>query len=214
MKTCHGATRRNATKPGRMAIRILALLAATQGVALGLHAGWADRRSNEISVGTDLSSTAILHTDGVMTLGAGRPTLVLAFDVDCAHSRRIAPDWSTWLMATEFRDVVVLAVSPGPISEAASYAREAGWSVRVGSVEPDGSTRGGALTGRTPWVFAVDGAGRVVAEGHGSRIHEVAQALGIETRANPGGGPPSASDVSPVSTLANQIVEKQRLADR
>lgn len=186
MQTCHGATTRATTTSSRIAILTLALIAATQGIALGLRTNWADHLSNEIDVGADLSSTAIRRTDGVVTLGAGNPTLVLAFDVDCAHSRRIAPDWSAWLAATKFKDASVLAVSPGPLAEAVSYAQEVGWPVEIGSVERGRAMRIGALTNRTPWVFAVDGAGRVVAAGHGSTIHKVAQALGIETRGSPG----------------------------
>lgn len=35
-----------------------------------------------------------------------------------------------------------------------------------------------ALISRTPWVFAIDDQGRILDEGHGSRLEEVAGALG------------------------------------
>lgn len=168
---------RTTTRPTKAAVVILALAAAMQGVALGLRRGSVDHRSEVISVGTNLSSTAIKKTDGVLTLGAGKPTLLLAFDVDCTHSRRIAPEWSAWLAAAKLDDLAVLAVSRGPLSQAVSYATQAGWPVQIGSVDPIGSAWAGALTNRTPWVFAVDEEGLVVAEGHGTRIDEVARAL-------------------------------------
>ena len=168
-------TIRAATRTSRTTVAILVLSAGVQGAALGLRAGSIDDRLDHISVGADLSSTAIQKTDGVLTLGTGKHSLLLVFDVDCAHSRRIAPEWSAWLAAAKLEDLAVVAVSRGPLSAAVSYARQVGWSVQVGSVDPADSALAGAVTTRTPWVFAVDEHGRVVAEGHGARIDEVAQ---------------------------------------
>lgn len=167
-----------------LAVGTLTLLAATQVVSLVLRASQTERPAT-VAVGEDLSPVTIWQPGGSLPLGSGRPTLLLAFHVDCAHSRRIAPDWSAWLSATRLDDVSVVAVTTGPLPEAASHAQEAGWPVEVGSVEPDGSTRGDALTQRSPWVFAVDGAGQVVAEGHGSKIREVARALGVGAPESP-----------------------------
>lgn len=76
-------------------------------------------------------------------------------------------------------------MSPGPLVVAVRYVRDADWNVRVGSVE---SSEEGLdehpLTSRTPWEFAIGADGRVVAEGHGSRLAEVAH--GIQDRR--GGG--------------------------
>ena len=164
----------------RAVVVVLGLLAAAQTVSFGVRTLGIQDHLQAILVGSDLSSISINHTDGtVSSLGAGKPTLVLVFDPTCAHSRRIASEWSLWLNAVDLEEQSVLAISPGPLPEAISYAREVDWPVQVGSVEMDPALqRSEALTQRTPWVFAVDGAGRVVAEGHGSKLREMILALG------------------------------------
>ena len=169
------STRTGSRRALKAALVVLALLAAVQTVTLSLPMLGIQDHLQAISVGSDLSSISINHADGtVPSLGAGKPTLVLVFDPTCAHSRRIASEWSSWLDAAGLEEQSVLAISPGPLPEAISYAREADWPVQVGSVERDPSFRlSVALTQRTPWVFAVDGAGRVVAEGQGSELREM-----------------------------------------
>ena len=178
----------------KTSVVVLALLAAAQTVSFGVRMLGTQDHLQAISVGSDLSSIPINHVDGtVPSLGAGKPTLVLVFDPTCAHSRRIASEWSSWLNAADLGEQSVLAISPGPLPEAISYAREVDWPVQVGSVERDPSLRlSVALTQRTPWVFAVDGAGRVVAEGHGSKLREMILALGkrparVSTGTSPAG---------------------------
>ncbi len=159
---------------------LLAIVATAQAIALGADKIARQSLSGQtITVGDDLSSIAINHEGNtVSTLGTRGGTLLLVFDPNCAHSRRIASEWSSWLIANQSENLALLAVSPGSLSETISYARMMNWSVEVGSVDPDhlGENQYRVLTRRTPWVFAVDG-GHVVAEGHGARIHEVAQAL-------------------------------------
>ena len=53
------------------------------------------------------------------------------------------------------------------------YVRERLWPVVVASPEPVGHE----ITKRSPWVFAVDGQGRVVADGHGRHLGKVASQL-------------------------------------
>jgi len=62
-------------------------------------------------------------------LGMIGPALLLVFDPECAHSRRIASVWSEWLNASTI-DHRVLAVSRGIVSEAAEYARASDWPVQ------------------------------------------------------------------------------------
>ena len=80
---------------------------------------------------------------------------------------------------------------PGRFRKRSPNAQEVDWPVQVGSVERDRSLRlGVALTQRTPWVFAVDGAGRVVAEGQGSQLREMILARGKPPiRASTGASP-------------------------
>lgn len=48
----------------------------------------------------------------------------------------------------------------------------------MGAVEsPEDGAGDHALTSKTPWAFAIDADGQVVAEGHGVRLAEVAQAI-------------------------------------
>ena len=159
---------------------ILVLAAVAQAAQMGVRTLERDQPVRQVNVGGDLSSLAIDQGLGPRTiLSSGRAVLILAFDPDCPHSRLIAPEWSAWLSASDLEGVSVLAVSFRPLSESASYAREAGWTAQVGTVKGGRGTVGQAMAARTPWVFAVDEAGLVVAEGHGSRIREVAMAIGV-----------------------------------
>lgn len=159
---------------------ILVLAAVAQAAQMGVRTLERDQPVRQVNVGDDLSSLAIDQGLGPRTiLSAGRAALILAFDPDCPHSRLIAPEWSAWLSANDLEGVSVLAVSFRPHSESASYAREAGWTAQVGTVKGGRGTLGRAMAARTPWVFAVNEAGLVVAAGHGSGIREVASAIGV-----------------------------------
>ena len=168
-------------RPRHGPVVALAVVAAAQAVSLGFRPRGADGDGQRITIGHDVSSIAVDHADGTVSkLGRGRATLLLVFDPDCPHSRRVASEWSSWLVAATFDQYRVLAISPKPLSESVDYAREQGWPVQVGSVEGHRDwNRGGSLVERTPWVFAVNQAGRVVAEGHGSKLRELAVALGL-----------------------------------
>ncbi|MCY3676021.1 MAG: hypothetical protein F4Z31_05415 [Gemmatimonadetes bacterium] len=140
----------------------------------------ADSRPEPIPVGLNLSSVSVRHADGTLDeVGAGQPTLLLVFDPDCAHSRRVAPAWSSWLAGREARRLRVLAISLGPLAEAIDFANEHHWPVEVLSLEhPAREPDAAILTRRTPWLVALDQAGRVVTDGHGADLDEVARALG------------------------------------
>ena len=98
--------------------------------------------------------------------------------LDCPHTTRVAEDWASWLAQEEAEAHRTIAVSPGALSTAMGYARGKHWNVRVGAVEPAADGKGEhPLMKRTPWVFAVRHDGTVVAEGHGNRLAEVAQAI-------------------------------------
>lgn len=149
---------------------IVGLLALAGAQARAMWRGNPDE-TGPISVGTDLSTARATTPEGIeRELAAGMPLLVLVFDPECPHSRRVATDWARWLGRSHERPFEVLAVSPGPAGAAASYAEASAWGVSV-------ATTGGAVVRRTPWVFALDRSGRVVADGHGVRLSDVAATL-------------------------------------
>ena len=122
--------------------------------------------------GHDLSDLSLRESHGALQeLDAGQPTLLLVFDPDCVHSRDAAPLWSSWLEGNAHKGHRIIAIFRSPL--APDYVREREWPVPVTSTE----TVDHAITRRTPWVFAVNGQGRVVADGHGRNLAEVAQHL-------------------------------------
>lgn len=154
----------------------LAGLAMAQSAALALRglgpAGGRPSRPLDLSV--------VVAKDAAgrqRPLAKDGPVLVLVFDPECAHTERAAPAWRDWLR-TAGPDLRVVALSGTTHAVASAYAARAGWPVRVLTVAA--GVRGSpeqAVVSRTPWVFALDAAGNVVADGHGSRVSEVAGAL-------------------------------------
>ena len=129
----------------------------------------------------DLSAVRVRGADGAehALVAVGEPVLVLLFDPDCTHSRRIAPEWRAWLDGAHWPARVV-ALSAAPASVAAAHAVSNGWSVPVVTVKADDPRSWEhALTSRTPWVFALDSTGRILAQAHGSRLSEVAAVLAV-----------------------------------
>ena len=64
------------------------------------------------------------------------------------------------------------------MAEAIDFANEHRWPVEVLSLEhPAGEPEAAILTRRTPWIVALDQAGRVVTDGHGASLAGVARAL-------------------------------------
>lgn len=169
--------------PGRVprfgGLKLLAVLAIGQLVALGHRGLGPETPARVVAVGEDLSSVVIKDIGGgTIDLGAGDKTLLLVFDPDCPHTTRVAEAWESWLDEEEFETHRTIAVSSGDLSTAVRYARDQHWNVRVGGVEPAADSKGEhALMNRTPWVFVVGNDGTVVAEGHGIRLAEVAQTI-------------------------------------
>ncbi|MDE2783067.1 MAG: hypothetical protein OXK77_08935 [Gemmatimonadota bacterium] len=166
--------------PATATIAGLLVLAVFQ---LGERGYWTAGTSAEagfIREGHDLSNVSVRFADGGdAKLASGLPTLLLVFDPECAHSERVAGAWAKSLSNIRPGLERVLAVAPGPLAVAVTYARDKRWPVDVGTVQ---STEGGLvdrrILQRTPWVFALDEEGRVIREGHGSRLREVARSLG------------------------------------
>ena len=170
----------------------LALLAVTQAAFIGNRMFGRDSDENEIRVGRDLSQVSLERADGTrLDLADGQNTLLLVFDPERVHSRKVAVMWKEWLTADPGKNRV-LALSAGSLPSANAYARDRQWPVEVVSVKTVAGGGGHALARRTPWVFAVGGDGRVVAGGHGRKLPEVARALprnrGIAMRYAGGGG--------------------------
>ena len=158
--------------PKRPLVIALAAISILQATAVAYIWGRADGPTPFVTKGHDLSDLSLRESHGALQeLDAGQPTLLLVFDPDCVHSRDAAPLWSSWLEGNAHKGHRIIAISRSPL--APDYVREREWPVLVTSTE----TVDHAITRRTPWVFAVDGQGRVVAEGHGRHLPEVAQHL-------------------------------------
>ncbi len=164
---------RSGTRVNIAVIAVLIAVAIAQLANSALRLSSLDPDRGFVKAGHDLSAVSVPLSDGtVAALGDGHRSLLLVFDPDCVHSNGIAPKWSAWLSTLDPDGTRIVAVSPGSLSQAIGYARDQQWSVKVGTL---GGTEGGgnALGARTPWVFALDQDGRVVEEGHGSRLLEV-----------------------------------------
>ena len=124
--------------------------------------------------GDTLLEIPVFRSDGPETqLLSGEPTVLLIFHSRCVHCAEVASLWRSWLQDYG-PDWQVLAVSSEPLDSAQTYVEHQGWEVEVGVVEA-GSSGGPAdvLTGRAPWVFVANGAGVILAEGHGNTIAEL-----------------------------------------
>lgn len=162
-----------------VALALLAVLAIGQSVVAGQRLVRVAPAGSPVAVGDDVSGRMVRLSGGeTFELGAGNEVLLLVFDPDCAHTARLAEAWASWLADEDSGRHRTIAVSPGPLSAAVRYARVRGWNVPVGVVE---SLKDGVdehpLTSRTPWVFAIGADGRVVAEGHGRRLAEMAYGI-------------------------------------
>lgn len=169
-------------------------LAATLGVVAAFQATvLVVRRLDDLSPeqppsrsSGDLSRVVATDTEGrKRSLPALGPLLVLVFDPECAHTRRVAPVWSDWLRNAN-PSFSVVALSASRRAAASAYAAEAGWSVPVLTIRANAPEKlARDIVRRTPWVFAVDAHGRVVSAGHGSRVSEVANALWTTSQLGP-----------------------------
>lgn len=155
-------------------LSVLALLAAVQVAGLVrpelaprvLHRSW-------LKLGDDLSPLAPVTPEGrPASLATGDTTVVLVFDPGCGHSLEVGPLWRDWIRAAGSR-FSVIGVSSGELREAETFAREQGWEVEIWRVPAPTGSLGHALTVRSPWVFVLDGGGRILAEGIGSRIEDL-----------------------------------------
>lgn len=181
---------RSGARVGTLVITVLTVVAIAQLVNAALRLSSLDPDGGFVKTGHDLSAVSVPLSDGtVAELGDGRRSLLLIFDPDCVHSNGIVPSWSAWLSTLDRDGVRILAVSPGSLSQATRYARKQRWPVKVGTLR--GTTSAGNVLGaRTPWVFVLGQDGRVVEEGHGSRLIEVAQHFFPSDGVKPDGAEP------------------------
>ena len=187
-----GERRASWRRPRQVAIVGLAIVAVVQALAFGYVRSHTRGPSPFVTRGHDLSDLSLRDTHGgLQGLGAGQPTLLLVFDPDCPHSRRVAPLWTSWLEDNGQKGHRIIAISTGPA--ATDYVDKQQWPVIVTSTEPVGHE----ITKRSPWVFAVDGQGRVVADGHGQHLGEVASQLVARKPGREFGSRPSNAMPSP-----------------
>lgn len=159
-------------RPSRVAIVALVVVAVLQAIGTIYIRAHTNAPAPFVQRADDLSDLSLRDSRGALqALGAGPPTLLLVFDPDCVHSRSVATLWSDWLEENVHSGYQIVAISTDP--KATDYVREQQWPVIVTSAEPVGHV----IAKRTPWVFVVDGQGRVVADGHGRHLAEVAQNL-------------------------------------
>jgi thiol-disulfide isomerase/thioredoxin len=152
----------------------LALLALGQLLVFGHR--WRNRdgpADSWLHAGDDVSTLQFRTPSGRSVSTAGGGTMVLLiFDSQCPHCRAVAPAWQAWIEEVP-PGLRVVGVSTEPPETAQAFAQEQGWGVEVWQVEARTGSPEHALTSRTPWVFLLDGQGRILKEGHGSRLAEL-----------------------------------------
>ena len=135
----------------------LAILAIAQLVMLGVRARAIGPAMAFLTSGDDVSEVSFHLGDAtVARLGDGRRTLLLVFDPDCPHTRRVAPAWSEWLSAVDTGGPQILGIAPGPRAPAETYAREMEWDVPVAALVGVDDDTMEMIVGRVPWVIAID----------------------------------------------------------
>ncbi len=164
----------------------LAILVVAQMAVLGFR-----QRSDGalpdswLQVGDNVAAVRVSDSLGRESpLVTGEPTLLLVFHSECGHCRAVAPLWKAWIEASGSA-YHTIAVSSEPLESARAYVAEHEWDAEIRTVEA--GRLGGwehALTSRTPWVFVIDEAGVILAEGHGSRIAELGAVL-VDARQEP-----------------------------
>lgn len=156
----------------------LALLALAQVLVFGYR--WSSGGEPEegwLQVGDDVSEIEFRAPSGQpASIAGGEPTVMLIFDSQCSHCRSVSPSWQAWLRKTP-PGLRVVGVSTEPLETAEAFVEEQGWGVDVWRVEGAAGSREHALMARTPWVFVLDGEGRILREGQGSRIAELTAGL-------------------------------------
>jgi hypothetical protein len=152
---------------------MLVVLASVQLLVLGLRLTHpAQLPLAWLQAGDTLSGLVVERSEGRDTpLLLKQPTVLLVFGSQCAHCLEVAPLWRNWT-ETNGSDWQLLAVSSESFEAAQAFAENQEWG--VGVVEaPSTVGSASALTGRAPWVFVANGAGVILAEGHGSGIAEL-----------------------------------------
>ena len=99
-------------RPRRVAIAGLAIVAVVQALAFAYVRAHTNGQSPLVTRGDDLSDLSLRDSNGALQeLGEGQPALLLVFDADCAHSRRVAPFWTNWLESNVHKGHRVIAIS-------------------------------------------------------------------------------------------------------
>ena len=106
--------RQASRRPSRyVAVAGLAVVAVVQAIAFAYVRAHTNGPTPFVTTGHDLSDLSLRDYRGALqALGAGQPALLLVFDPNCAHSRRVAPLWSDWLKGTYTRAIGSLPFPP------------------------------------------------------------------------------------------------------
>ncbi len=162
----------------------LALLAAVQASVFTWAYGNGPTAEDEwFAVGDTLD---FLHAPGLSAgetaPAGGIPTILLVFNSECGHCLDLAPLWKDWTQ-TSGTQARLVAVSSEAQEVADAFVSKHGWNAAVLTVDATVSgSPNHTLTSRTPWVFALDSEGVILAEGHGKNIAEIAAVLKPERR--------------------------------
>ncbi|MCU0617694.1 MAG: hypothetical protein MUD17_11525 [Gemmatimonadaceae bacterium] len=125
-----------------------------------------------------IAQLALVNRDGTPSrplalTGGTSYTALLAYDDRCAWCDSIAGVWSAELLRPPANVNVVLLSSSEP-QAALEYAVRHQWNARVMHVDTSGSRHlERYVTSRTPWIYVVDPAGKLVVSQHGALLGEI-----------------------------------------
>lgn len=155
---------------------VLCVLAVLQGLFL-LFLPRDSRASFQpqwVETGSNIGGVQATSLEGSQTsLVTGTPLLLLVFHPDCGHCREVVPLWREWAGRPDHR-IRIIAATADSLARGIDYLASFGWRPEVWSFQEDSrELPGPSITGRTPWIYLIDGAGVVLSDGHGRRIEEI-----------------------------------------
>jgi len=170
---------RNSTEGGQIRPRtaglsILATLAIIQWYILFSPDGGRGEMDPWLQEGDTLAQVRATTAKGVPALlASGQPLLLLVFHPECGHCQDVVPIWRDWVQETE-PEIRLVAATSARLEAASVFLSTHSWESELWILEnQDGTPGKRPVTGRTPWIFLLDGDGVILSEGHGQRIEEL-----------------------------------------